>query len=401
MNTRSIKKKYYSNIPFLFVLIVILWGIISNPSVSIQSASQGALIWFNVILPSLLPFFIISELLISLGFVDILGGILSPLMRPVFNTSGEGIFPLSMSVLSGYPVGSKLTSRLREKNIITKTDGDRLLCFTSTSGPIFMLGAVSIGMLGDSNLGPLIILPHYISIVILGLVFRFYKYDDLYSKKYFKTKMYCKDINMSIEKLLKTRKSISSLIAVSIKESMDNILLIGGIVIFYSVVIEMLFNLSIINQALVFLSKLFSIEGELLKGIVIGMFEMTLGCKAIAYSNISVLNKIIIINLIIGWGGLSVHSQAMNFIKRTDLNSKLFTFSKMLHGLLSSVISYILYITNYKDYVFPATYNYPHASTTYSLINWFSILLNASKLAFFSFLFISIICAVSFIFQSI
>ncbi|MCK9443535.1 MAG: sporulation integral membrane protein YlbJ [Tissierellaceae bacterium] len=399
MNIRPIKKKYYSKIPFLFVLLIILQGIISNPLVSIQSASQGALMWFNVILPSLLPFFIISELLISLGFIDIIGKILSPLMRPIFNTPGEGIFPLSMSMLSGYPVGSKLTSRLREKNLITQIEGNRLLCFTSTSGPIFMLGAVAIGMLKDSNLGPLIILPHYISIIILGLVFRFYKYDAVSNKKYFNAKMYYKNINISINQWLKTRKSISSLITISIKESMDTILLIGGIVIFYSVVVEILFNMGIINQSLVFLSKLFSAENELLKGIVVGIFEMTLGCKVIAYSNINILNKIIVINFIIGWGGLSVHSQAMNFLKRTDLNLKLFTLSKMLHGLLSSIISYVLYITMYKDYVYPATYNYPYASTTYSLMNWFSILLSASKLALFSFLFIFIVCAVSFVFS--
>lgn len=169
MKSKAEDNKDFLKLFFLFIIITILIKVVLNPALSLNSAKDGILIWLNILLPSLLPFFIISEILIGFGFVDFIGKLLKPLMKPLFNVPGEGAFPIAMSMLSGYPVGAKLTSRLREKKLITKAEGNRLICFSSTSGPLFMLGAVSIGMLGDSKLIPLIIIPHYLSILVIGL----------------------------------------------------------------------------------------------------------------------------------------------------------------------------------------------------------------------------------------
>ncbi|WP_333657401.1 nucleoside recognition domain-containing protein, partial [Tissierella praeacuta] len=88
-------KKFNMNLIFLLIIIMALTGIIANPKLSLNSAIAGINTWFNIILPSLLPFFIISEILIGLGFVDFIGKLLEPLMKPLFNIPGEGAFPLT------------------------------------------------------------------------------------------------------------------------------------------------------------------------------------------------------------------------------------------------------------------------------------------------------------------
>ena len=113
-------EKNFSNMFFLLIIFLILFGILKTPN-SLKGAQEGLLIWFNI-LPSLLPFFI-SEILISIGFVDLIGKILEPLMRPIFNLPGIAAFTFSMSIVSGYPVGSKVVSSLRKNNLITKTEG--------------------------------------------------------------------------------------------------------------------------------------------------------------------------------------------------------------------------------------------------------------------------------------
>lgn len=364
---------------FLFFIIIILIGIISNPKISLSSATVGLSLWFNIVLPSLLPFFIISELLIGIGFVDFIGKLLHPLMRPIFNVPGEGAFPLAMSILSGYPVGSKLTSRLREENLVTKEEGDRLICFTSTSGPLFMLGAVSIGMLNDPNLAPLILLPHYLSILILGLGFSFYnskrrKFTYKYSKD-------SEDLKESYLLWVKTKKPIGSLITNSIKESMDTIILIGGLIVFYSVLIEVLFNFNFFQQILSSIANVTSFDTQVIKGIMSGFFEMTIGCKNIASINISIFSKILIINFLIGWGGLSVHSQALSFINNTDINSKLYLISKFFHGILSSVIGYIIYMFKYRNYVQSIFFQYIAFPKPFHLFDWIYVLTSSTKLA--------------------
>lgn len=377
-------KSYHRNsIPkllFLLVIITALVGIITNPSISLSSAASGLSIWFNIVIPSLLPFLIISEILIGLGFVDFVGTLLQPLMGPLFNLPGEGAFPITMSVISGYPVGVKLTSRLREERIITKKEGDRLISFTSTSGPLFMLGAVSIGMLQDPKIAPLILIPHYLSVVFLGFIFSFYNSKNnrfliRHNKSIFK------EIQDSYIRWLKTKKSIGSLITKSIKESMDTIILIGGLVIFYSVLVEILFNMNFFNDLLYSISNLFSVDIQLMKGIISGFFEVTIGCKNVATTNTSLINKVIIINFLIGWSGLSVHSQALSFINNTDIDGKIYIVSKFLHGILSAAISYLLYLIKYKNYIQPAFIESTPVFRHLPFFDWMNLLTNSTKLA--------------------
>src|SRR5699024_10764790 len=160
---------------FQFILLALVLSIIANPSLAVDSAKDGAYLWFNTLLPSLLPFLILSELFISSGFVEVFGKLLGNIMKPIFNVPGSGAFPLLVSSISGYPIGAKLTSDLRKNKYINKTEANRLISFTSTSGPLFILGSILIGMLNMPELGTLMILPHYLGTITVGIIFRFYK----------------------------------------------------------------------------------------------------------------------------------------------------------------------------------------------------------------------------------
>lgn len=380
MNSKIKNNKSLLKIIFLLIIIALLTGIILNPSLSLESAKDGILIWVNVLLPSLFPFFIISEILINFGFVDFVGKLLKPLMKPLFNVPGEGAFPLTMSMLSGYPVGAKLTSRLREEKLITKEEGNRLICFCSTSGPLFMLGAVSISMLGDSKLAPLIIIPHYVSLLLIGLFIGTFTLKSNIGKKEAKIENLWHEIQNSYLLWIKTKKPIGSLITKSVKESMDSILLIGGIVIFYSVLIEILFNISLVHNFIVYISNLFSIDVQLIKGITAGLIEMTTGCKTIATANVDILYKIIAINFIIGWSGISIHSQALSFINNTDLNGKLYIIAKFFHGIISSILGFIIYSIKYNGYIQPTFSQNIQIYSGFNLLNWISLILKSANL---------------------
>lgn len=366
---------------FLIIILLVLIGIISNPSLSLNSATQGLSTWFNILLPSLLPFLIISEILIELGFVDFIGNLLGPLMNPIFGVSGEGAFPLSMSIISGYPVGAKLTSRLREKKMITKAEGDRLITFTSTSGPSFMLGAVAVGMLNKPSIAPLILIPHYLSILFLGFVFSFYK-KGRENKFKQKNRKLIQDIKTSYNNFIYTKKSIGSLISNSVKESLDTIFLIGGLVIFYSVLVEVLFSMRLIDNFISLLDSIIPLDKDLITAVITGLFEITIGCKSIALSNSNILIKILLINFIIGWSGFSIHSQVISFLNKTDLNSGLYIVSKFIHGILSSLFTYVLYLLKYKYYIIPSFFTNNFQYTVFPYYSWLTIFLNSIKLTF-------------------
>ena len=131
------QEKKISIIALLTILITVLIIIYSEES--FQAALEGLKVWWEIVFPSLLPFFIIAEILMGLGVVHFLGALLEPLMRPLFKVPGVGAFAMAMGLASGYPIGAKITANLRQKNLCTKTEGERLLSFTNTAEPLLRL----------------------------------------------------------------------------------------------------------------------------------------------------------------------------------------------------------------------------------------------------------------------
>lgn len=88
-----------------FCAVLITVAMVQYPKPAFDAAIIGLNLWWNVVFPSLLPFFILSELLMGLGVVHFIGVLLEPLMRPVFNVPGIGAFALST-------IGSKFNPRI-------------------------------------------------------------------------------------------------------------------------------------------------------------------------------------------------------------------------------------------------------------------------------------------------
>ena len=160
------------------IAVIITVSVIIYPDIAFDAAIEGLDLWFNIVFPALLPFFIGSQLLMGLGVVHFMGILLEPFMRPLFNVPGTGSFVLAMGLASGYPIGAMLTGKLRKQNLLNKAEAERLISFTNTADPLFMVGAVAIGMFHNQSLGSIISISHYMSCLILGLMLRFYKFNE-------------------------------------------------------------------------------------------------------------------------------------------------------------------------------------------------------------------------------
>lgn len=346
-----------------------MFGLLFNPEDSMESAKEGLYIWLNLLLPSLFPFIFISNLLISFGFVNFLGKFLEPMMRPIFNVSGTGIFPFLISMMSGYPVGAKLSANLRTNHLISQGEGNRLISFSSTSGPLFILGTVMIGMVGI-NAAPLFILPHYLGVITVGFFFRFYRGKN--------------DSKLSKEKKKEENQvqTLGNAMGYAVKDSMNSMLLIGGYVIMFTVIIHLVINSHGFNSVLMDLSALFKINPEILKGLLAGIIELTNGCYIVSNLNIDLLYKILIINFLIGWGGFSINSQAISFISQTDLNIGFYLISKVFHGIFASIYTYIMYLFLYKDKITTVFLELNNTLDRPTIGTWFEMFKRSTSIVF-------------------
>lgn len=336
MNRSNISTFIYSIIFFLLVA-----SIIAYPSEAFSAALDGLTLWFNVVLPALLPFFICVEILIGLGIVSFLGSTFKPIMRPVFNVPGEGSFGFFMSMSSGYPVGAKITAKLRQEKLCTSIEGQRLLSLCSTSGPLFIIGAVATGIMNNPALGFFLALSHYLSAITIGFFMRYYGKEKTINKKGLVTN----PIADMLDYRRRDGRPLGLLMGDAVKNGINLILMIGGFIIFFSVIARMMKISGFLSFTSIILSKAVpfdAITPDIISSFLIGFLEVTNGAKECASLQIPLIYKTIMVSFMIGFGGLSVNAQVMSIIAETDLKFSIYFFFKLIQGIAASMYSYIL-----------------------------------------------------------
>lgn len=314
--------------------------IIKYPREAFNASLDGVRLWFNVVFPALLPFFICIEILIGLGIVSFFGSAFRPLMRPVFNVPGEGSFGLFMSMSSGYPVGARITARLRQEKLCTLVEGQRLLNLCSTSGPLFIVGAVATGIMNNPALGFLLAISHYLSAVTVGFFMRFYRKEPKPSRDIRKSN----PIAEMLEYRKKDGRPIGMLMGDAVKSGVNMILMIGGFIILFSVIASVLKISGLLDFISIMLSKAIPFDAvtpDIVSGFIIGFLEVTNGAKECASLQIPLMYKIVMVSFMIGFGGLSVNAQVMSIIAETDLKFGIYFVFKVLQGIVAAIYSFI------------------------------------------------------------
>lgn len=323
---------------------------ITYPKASWDASVRGLAIWWEVLFPSLFPFFVISEMLLGFGIVHFLGKLLDPLMKPLFRIPGNGGFVLAMGFASGYPVSAKLATKLREQGLVSRIEGERLVAFTTTSDPIFLIGAVSIGFFGNPQLAGALAAVHYGSAIMLGLLMRFYGRKQEVSLNIAEPSSSSTSSRFSLrlairamhEARLQDGRSLGELLSHAVTSSLQLMTIVGGLVVFFSVVLEVLTASQVMNTlyvALRSLLPLLSLPDVLAEPLVGGLFEVTLGAKASAApAGIPLHFKAASAVFILSWGGLSVHAQVASILNSADLRYLPFLAARAVHGVLAATM---------------------------------------------------------------
>ncbi len=327
---------------WLICIITLALGMIIQPGTVYKGAVTGVNLWFNIVLPSLLPFLVISDLLLSFGMVHFLGTLMEPLMRPLFNVPGCGSFVLAVGYTSGCPIGAMITARLRSQRLCTRIEAERLVSFTNNSSPLFMLAAVSVGMLNNPELGPVIAAAHYTSNLTLGIVLRFYGKNDpeLITAPIKEVSPLARAFSELFRIYRQENRSPGKIMGDAVKNSVSSLLNIGGFITIFAVLIQLLKQTGFIDfiagkLGLVLIPLGFS--SSVLPALTSGLIEMTVGTKLASASEASLLQQLTVIAVILAWSGISIHAQVASVISETDIRMKLFVLTRFAHAFLAAV----------------------------------------------------------------
>lgn len=372
--TRKYRSRLFAYL-IAFSAVLVTLAMVVYPKDAFDSAIIGLNLWWNVVFPSLLPFFVLSEILMGLGVVHFIGVLLEPLMRPLFNVPGIGAFALSMGLASGYPMDAVITCKFRANKMCSEVEAERLLSFTNTADPLFMFGAVAVGMFGMPEIGAAIALAHYLASFLVGFIFRYHgtSRDSIILSETPSGNILRRALSALYQAKQEDHRTLSELLGDSVKSSMNTILLIGGFIMVFSVLIKVLSLIGITavltNMFTIFLN-IIGWSVNLAPAMVSGLLEIDLGTLAASQADAPLVEKVAIASAIIAWSGLCVHGQVASIVIQSGIRIFPYMVARILHAVLAAGLT-ILFIDQ-SDFV-SHTLSIPAmltVDTTYSWTFW-------------------------------
>jgi sporulation integral membrane protein YlbJ len=330
-------------------MVVLAGFMFGNLQLVYESSMQGFKIWLEIVFPAVFPVLVLSELMVGLGIVHFLGVLLEPIMRPLFRVPGSGGFAVAMGFISSYPVGARLAALLRTEKLVTRSEGERLLCFASTADPMFILVAISVGVFHDASLGVVIAGANFTAAILLGLLLRFHDRKGASSQTVEDKKgfLFLRAVNRMSQAQVEEKRRLMEILSDAVNNAFRTLFGIGAFMVVFSVIIKFA-STGLLAQMLVtplaWVLSVLQLPQPLAHSLVVGFLEVTQSMRSI-YDAVGpdMKSKIVVASGMVAWGGISVHTQVASIISTTDIRYKPYFVYKIVHALMAGGLAFFLW----------------------------------------------------------
>lgn len=302
--------------------------IMINPTIYANACLNAISVWAINVLPLLFPFFIFTRLIVNLNSPK--ANCMDKFFNKVYHTPIGSFSTFFLSILSGYPMGAKLICTMHENNQATRKEAEKMLSFCSVSGPMFMLGTVGLMMLKSYKAGLIILISNIIASLLNGLIYRGEKEKIQNKVSYIPQKK-------------------GNVLADSVYNSLISILMVGAYIVLSFLIIEIFKNLKLFDFLTNSICCVFNLKHHhnLVQSVLVGIIEITCGILNLSTINVSLTLKTILASGLIGFGGISVLLQNLNFLTKLNISPKkilLQKFTQCLLCFLSTTLISLLFL---------------------------------------------------------
>lgn len=268
--------------------LLISGSILTHSELSLEYAGNGLELWLHSMIPTLLPFMILSGILVRMGLTEGFVTLIYPLVGPVFRVSKSACYVITMGFMCGFPMGAKCIDDMYSHGKIDDAEAAWLLAFCNNIGPVYLI-SFALPLLGCRNLWPCVFgmygLPLLYGLCLRYTVFRTIRYPHTQYQKH------------RLESPTAPLVSFLEALNESVFASLQSILMLGGYMILFNLL--MLLPGLILPQNWAFVAPILEITGGL----------KLLGDKFPFYSL-----------LMLPFGGLSCIAQTYSCISHTKLS---------------------------------------------------------------------------------
>lgn len=286
----------------IFLLITAL--LLLYPSDCVIFALFGLNLWFQKMVPALLPFMILSGMMIRMNLTDKIVFLLRPLLQPLLRLRPVMLYAIVAGFLCGFPMGARVVADLYERKKISKPEATYLLAFCNNIGPVYFLGFALPALSLEGNLPYLVGM--YGLPFIYGILLRF----TVYRKA-----LECPASHPAEEM---PAMGLAAALDESMISGMEGITRLGGYMIFFNL-------LNIIPFVLLPQSRL--------RSLISCFLEITGGIQSVGPGNPHMAL------ILLSFGGLSCLAQTNSCIRNTGLSFR----SHLLHKLIITMITVCYY----------------------------------------------------------
>lgn len=275
-------------------------------------AKQGLLVWFQVLIPTLLPFMILSTFLIKLNLHRVIVKILTPITTPLFHLNPDSIYCIVFGFLCGFPMGAKIVTELYDSAYISKQEAAYLLAFCNNIGPVYFTSIVLTQI--PLSLHIPFLAGFYGIPLLYGIILRHTVYKNLVITN--------SSPKISLRNNKQTDKQLSFFDAIdeSVVSALSAITHLGGYMI--------LFNLYMCLSGILFSSK------SIFYHICNCLIEISGGIQGTLQSILTFPQKVFVILPLLTFTGCSCFAQTIAFINHTDLSLLPYFLHKVIQSLL-------------------------------------------------------------------
>jgi len=294
------------------------------PGASFRGASQGLLLWFHNVLPSLLPFIILSNLIVRLNITRQISKVFYPVFGRLFGVSYEGCYPIVIGFLSGIPMGAKSTADLVSDHKINASEGNFLLGMCNNASPMFIIGYIAITQLKLPEINYVLFSIIYGSSILGAILYRRFfmqKFDSAVTVSMSKP---------SVNDKGATNHFSFEILNQSIMNGFEIVTKIGGYIILFSILAQIIREIGP--------------DISFLKVLMIGTLEITTGISQICNSDMDLNTKIVLVSVLTSFGGLSAVAQTKSVLGNTRLSIISYIAIKCVSAVLALLLS-VIYVS--------------------------------------------------------
>lgn len=296
------------------------------------ACAEGIALWAKVVLPALFPFLVLTAWIARSGMADGLGRKLSPLLRRCgLPAASAGAFLLS--IVSGYPVGSRVVADLQRRGEIGRADAEKLSILCSTSGPMFILGSVGNAMFGGGKAGAVLLSAHLFGVLAVALPVLLFRNRSAAAEP-----SPSPAAQRSAARAIRApqARAPSDTLGETVREAVLSVLCVGGFIALANVALCAAEDLLLLAplRALAELCLCPFGAQACAEGIVYGLIEATRGCAALAAAGATGLP---FAAFAITFGGASILAQQLAFLRPAGVRAGRFIAVKAAQGCAAAL----------------------------------------------------------------